>query len=226
MKRNKIILSILAVVVILIIAVLYFPTSQNDKTIKDNIQSEAVDYTIVAFGDSLTAGYGLPLYESYPAQLEDALHKDGLNVKVINAGVSGETTKGNNERAEFIRGTNPDMVIWGIGGNDALRALPVSDMKDNMESTIRILQSGANPPKLIMLQMQAPLNAGAQYKKEFDMVYTDLAQKYNVKLVPFLVLDVFFNQNLMLPDRIHPNKDGYAKLVNDNLLGVVLGEIK
>lgn len=227
MKNIKIILIIL-ISVFLILALAWYLFLRDDKTknIELATNTDGSKYTIVAFGDSLTAGYGLPLYESYPAQLEERLKAEGLDVRVVNAGVSGETTKGNNERAAFIRDQKPNMIIWGIGGNDALRALPVSEMKSNMESTIEILQSGENKPKILMLEMQSPLNAGFKYKNEFDAVYEDLSKKYDLPLIPFLVASVFLNSDLMLQDRIHPNKDGYAKLIEENILDAVLKEIK
>ncbi len=225
MKNIKIILIIVALVVVSsLIWFFYFRADEKNIVLEKN-QGEAT-YTIIAFGDSLTAGYGLPLYESYPEQLEEILKAKGLEIKVINAGVSGETTKGNNERANFIKEQNPDMIIWGIGGNDALRALPVEEVKKNMESTIQILQSAKNKPKILMLKMQSPLNAGLKYKKDFDSIYEDLARKYDLPLAPFVVSSVFLNPELMLEDRIHPNKDGYAKLIEDNLLETVLDEIK
>lgn len=226
MKNIKIILIIIVSVILILFLSWYFFLRSTSEDIVLEANEDGSSYTIVAFGDSLTAGYGLPLSESYPAQLEERLKAEGLDIKVINAGVSGETTKGNNERATFIRDQKPNMIIWGIGGNDALRALPVSEMKSNMESTIKILQSGENKPKILMLEMQSPLNAGFKYKKEFDAVYEDLSKKYDLPLVPFLVASVFLNGDLMLQDRIHPNKEGYAKLIEENLLEVVLKEIK
>lgn len=225
MKNVKIIL-IIIVVILAILLLGYFVLKEDKKEVNLKQSNQGAEYTIVAFGDSLTAGYGLPLSESYPYQLEERLKNEGLDVKVINAGVSGETTKGNNERAAFIKDQNPDMVILGIGGNDALRALPVSEMKSNMESTIKILQSAESKPTILILEMQSPLNAGFRYKQEFDAVYKDLSKKYDLLLVPFLVANVFLNGDLMLADRIHPNKNGYAKLIEDNLLKVVLKEIK
>lgn len=225
MKNIKIISIVLSLIVVIFLSwYFFFRSSPEDVVLEKN--KDGGSYTIVAFGDSLTAGYGLPLYESYPAQLEDRLKAEGLDVRVVNAGVSGETSKGNNERASFIRDQNPNMIIWGIGGNDALRALPVSEMKSNMESTINILQSGDNKPKILMLEMQSPLNAGFKYKNEFDAVYEDLSRKYDLTLIPFLVASVFLDANLMLQDRIHPNKDGYAKLIEENILDAVLKEIK
>lgn len=223
MKNIKILISLIIIIVISFFIFRFFANENKIENTKNEIKENP--YTIVAFGDSLTAGYGLPLNESYPAQLEKRLQEEGYNVKVINAGVSGETSKGNNERAEFIINQNPDMIIWGIGGNDALRALPVSEMKSNMESTINIFQSKEKKPRIIMLEMQSPLNAGFKYKNEFDAVYKDLSKKYDLPLIPFLVAKVFLDPSLMLQDRIHPNKDGYAKLVEENILGEVIKQI-
>lgn len=225
MKNVKIILFISVLFLVLFLIWFFYLRSDKKTTVAKTNENESA-YTIVAFGDSLTAGYGLPLYESYPAQLEERLKTKGLEVNVINAGISGETTKGNNERALFIKEQNADMVIWGIGGNDALRALPVEEVKKNMESTIQILQSAQNKPKILILKIQSPLNAGFKYKKEFDAVYENLSKKYDLPLVSFVVSNVFLNPNLMLEDRIHPNKEGYAKIIEDNLLEAVLEEIR
>lgn len=225
MKKTKIIMwSVFFVLAVCLVGYYVLVPQKKDIVLEKNTSKS--EYTIVAFGDSLTAGYGLPLYESYPYQLEEKLKNKGLPIRVINAGVSGETSKGNNERADFIQAQNPDMVILGIGGNDALRALPVSEMKSNIESTIQVLQNAKSKPKILLLEMQSPLNAGFAYKKEFDRVYKDLSKKYNLPLIPFLVADVFLNPNLILEDRIHPNKEGYAKLVEDNIFDIVYAEYK
>lgn len=217
-----------SICLIVVVALSWFFLFRSDNTEKGIVtkHDKEAAYTIVAFGDSLTAGYGLPLYESYPSQLEEKLSAKGLTVKVVNAGVSGETTKGNNERASFIKDQRPDMVILGIGGNDALRALPVKDMKKNIESTLAILQSAEPKPVIILLQMQSPLNAGLAYKNEFDAVYGDLSKKYDIPLVPFLVTSVFSNPDLMLSDGIHPNKAGYARLIDENIFDVVYTYLK
>jgi len=173
---------------------------------------------IVAFGDSLTAGYGLSVSESYPAQLETALRAAGLSVTVINSGVSGETTRGNLERAAFIRAQNPDLVLLGIGGNDALRRLPVEETRKNIEETISTLQGGTTPPVVVLLQMQAPLNAGLSYKRTFDNMYEEIAAQYKVELLPFITTDVFLRNEFKLSDGIHYNQAGYAEVVNRYLL--------
>lgn len=227
MKNIKIIFIILFLGVVFVLY--YFLFINKNKEIetldKANPAIENSEYLIVALGDSLTAGYGLPLNESYPAILENRLKEKGQSVKVVNAGISGETSRGSLERAEFIRNQNPDMVIFGIGGNDALRALPVAEMKINIEQTLEILISGEKSPKVLLLEIQSPLNAGFQYKKEFDAVYKDLAKKYQIPLVPFLVPEVFLKSEYMLEDRIHPNYLGYQKLVDDFILKAVLKEI-
>lgn len=173
---------------------------------------------IIAFGDSLTAGYGLPASESYPAQLGVELKKRGYSVNVINSGVSGETTRGNLERATFIRNQNPDIVILGIGGNDALRLLPVEETKSNMKKTIEILQGGENPPVVVLLQMQAPINVGLGYKQTFDALYEELASEYELQLVPFITAEVFLKSENKISDGIHYNKQGYQKVIELYLL--------
>lgn len=191
------------------------PTTQATEKIK-----------IVAFGDSLTAGYDLPAKEAYPAQLESKLLEAGFSVQTINSGVSGETSRGNLERAEFIRSQNPDIVLLGIGGNDALRSLPVAETKNNIEKTIQILQKGERPPKVILLQMQSPLNSGFSYKQSFDSIYPSLAKKYDLELVPFITKEIFFNSTNLLPDGIHLNKKGYEEVVKQYIFPAVVKTIK
>jgi acyl-CoA thioesterase-1 len=181
---------------------------------------------IVAFGDSLTAGYGIPLTESYPAQLEARLKEKGYSVTVVNAGVSGETTRGNLERALFIRNQNPDIVLLGIGGNDALRLLPFEETEKNMRETITTLQSGDVVPQIVLLQMQAPLTSGLGYKQKFDALYETLSEEYNLMLVPFYTREVFLNPEYKLDDGIHFNKAGYAFVVEEYLLEPLIDLLK
>lgn len=221
MKRiNNIIFGLLVLGGVVAVTFLYFTYSSGQDVVpkKDPVsiaepQKNTEQTTVIAFGDSLTAGYGLPLYESYPSQLEKLLQEKGLSVRVINSGISGETTKGNFERAQFIRNQNPRMVILGIGGNDALRSLPIEETKKNIESTLTVLLSGENPPKVLLLRMQAPLNSGVEYKKEFDAMYPFFASKYSLPLVPFIVPEVSLNKTYLQNDGIHPTRDGYAILV-------------
>lgn len=185
-------------------------------------RSSPAAITIIAFGDSLTAGYGVQLSEAYPAQLERALSKQGYDVTVVNSGVSGETTRGNVERANFIRTQEPDIVILGTGGNDALRSLPILNTKENIAATLDILLAGEEPPEVLLLKMQAPLNAGEEYKQEFDSIYEELSDKKEVVLVPFLTEDIFFDQSNKLPDGIHYNQQGYQKVIERYLQPAVI----
>lgn len=205
----------IGVVVLSMAAYFMFVRDDNQSALNDISKRESAvgGATIIAFGDSLTAGYGLPVSESYPAQLEKALIAKDLNVIVINSGVSGETTKGNLERAAFIRSQKPDIVLLGIGGNDALRALPIEETKKNILETVTTLKGGENPPVVMLLQMQSTLNAGLSYKRAFDAMYEDIAASQNIILLPFLTAEVFLKQENKLSDGIHLNKAGYAKVV-------------
>jgi acyl-CoA thioesterase I len=186
---------------------------------RDKVDSS--DTKIVAFGDSLTAGYGLSTNETYPAQLEAKLEDADYQVQVINAGVSGETTRGNLERVNFIKNQNPDVVIIGIGGNDALRLLPISETRKNLDETLRQLSKSSTPPVLLLLTMQAPLTAGLAYKKEFDAMYEELAEKHQAILVPFLTAELFFDNKNKLGDGIHYNALGYSKAVDKYIFPIV-----
>ncbi len=205
----------LGIVALSMAAYFMFVRDDNQSALNDISKRESAvgGATIIAFGDSLTAGYGLPVSESYPAQLEKALIAKDLNVIVINSGVSGETTKGNLERAAFIRSQKPDIVLLGIGGNDALRALPIEETKKNILETVTTLKGGENPPVVMLLQMQSTLNAGLSYKRAFDAMYEDIAASQNIILLPFLTAEVFLKQENKLSDGIHLNKAGYAKVV-------------
>jgi len=220
--NKKLVFSTLTLLLVITAAWYFF--LQNDEEIRTVTPSQPTnlaDITIVAFGDSLTAGYGLPASESYPAQLETLLQEAGWSVRVINAGVSGETTRGNQERSSFIRSQNPDIVLLGIGGNDALRMLPLEETKKNISATIETLRAGENPPIVLLLTMQAPLSAGSAYKQEFDNLYTELALIHNINTAPFITPEVFFDNSKKLPDGIHLNKEGYGIIAKEYILPVL-----
>lgn len=196
---------------------------QNIPEAEVRVESEDVpEKLIIAFGDSLTAGYGLPASEAYPALLEALLREKGFSVRVVNSGVSGETTRGNLERAPFIRSQDPDLVLLGIGGNDMLRQLPVSETRANIDATLAVLREGTDAPKVVLLRIQAPANAGLEYKAAFDSIYDDLARAYDIPVAPFVVPEVFLDPTLLLADRVHPNKAGYGRIVETYLLSEVI----
>lgn len=222
METRKILI-IVGLLFLGLVAFLWLRPDDNERKISQiPTRDTEGEIRIIAFGDSLTAGYNLPAQEAYPAKLEAALKAENKSVEVINAGVSGETTRGSLERAEFIRQQNPDIVLLGIGGNDALRQLSIADAKSNIAKTVKILKSGDNPPVVVLLQMQAPINAGLAYKKEFDLMYETLSEEQNVLLAPFLTLEVFLTPENKLPDGIHLNARGYETVVEDYLMPVIL----
>lgn len=182
---------------------------------------------VIAFGDSLTAGYGVPLGESYPVILERTLRARGYAIRVVNAGVSGETTAGARERASFIRAQGPSVVLLGIGGNDALRSLPMRNVEENLRAILSVLTSGGDTaPAVLLLRMQAPQNAGIEYKEEFDALYPKLAREYHATLVPFLTEEVFRDRRYLLDDGIHPTADGYALLVEKYLAPALISHLE
>ena len=169
---------------------------------------------IIAIGDSLTAGYGLNLDDSYPKQLEKKLIENNFNVQIINAGVSGETTAGLLERVEFITKQNPEIILITIGGNDALRALPVTETEKNILGIIKSLKEVLPANKIFLMQIQAPANLGIAYTRQFNTMYQKIAESQNINLVPFVVPEVFTNSTLMQNDGIHPNPQGYKYLID------------
>lgn len=173
---------------------------------------------IVALGDSLTAGYQLPAAESYPSQLQAKLDELGYQYRVVNAGISGDTTTGALGRIESITRHNPEVVILVLGGNDALRGQSVAQMRSNLAAMIeRLQQAGA---KVVLGGMKAPPNLGADYIVPFEQVYAKLAVQYGLVLVPFILEGVAAEQDLNLADGIHPNREGYA-IITKTVLGAL-----
>lgn len=170
---------------------------------------------IVAFGDSLTAGYGLSSEESYPALLQERLIKANLHYKVINAGVSGDTTAGGVRRLDWVLKSRPTIVILELGGNDGLRGLPLHDTYGNLEKIIQRLK--AEGVTILLAGMKIPPNYGQAYTDEFSTMYEKLAKKYNVTLMPFFLEGVALRPHLTQPDGIHPTAEGY-QIIADNVL--------
>jgi acyl-CoA thioesterase I len=175
---------------------------------------------IVAFGDSITAGYGITIPEAYPQILEDALIAKGENVGVINSGVSGETTAGGLRRAPFVAAQKPDFVIIALGGNDVLRGIDPAETKTNLAGIITIFQ--AEDIHIVLAGMKAPTNLGPAYVRAFDALYPELANQYNIPLVPFLLEGVALEPSLNQADGIHPNPEGAKIIAEKNVLPILL----
>lgn len=167
--------------------------------------------TIVAFGDSLTAGFGLPDNASFPAQLEAALKAQGKDVTVVNAGVSGDTTSAALQRLDWALPQDASAVIVELGGNDALQGIPPEGTKANLAKIIEAVQAKGLP--VLLAGMEAPRNMGRDYVDAFRAIYAELAAKYNVVFYPFFLDGVALDDSLMQGDGIHPNAKGVAKIV-------------
>ena len=166
---------------------------------------------ILALGDSLTAGYGLDLADTFPVRLEGALRADGLDVAVINAGVSGDTTAGGLARLGWALADRPHMAIVALGGNDALRGLDPDATRTNLDAIVtRIETAGV---RVLLAGMKAPPNLGAEYGRAFNAVFTGVAERHGVALYPFLLEGVAAVPELNQDDAIHPNARGVQIMV-------------
>jgi acyl-CoA thioesterase-1 len=167
---------------------------------------------ILDFGDSITAGYGLPAGQAFPVRLEAWLHERGIEARVVNAGVSGDTTAGGLARLDWALADKPDLVILALGANDALRGIEPSTVRDNLDKIIvKIQTSGA---KLLLVGMLAPPNWGEDYRRAFDLIFPELARLHHLPLYPFLLEGVAMKPELNQPDGLHPNERGVAVLVD------------
>jgi acyl-CoA thioesterase-1 len=202
----------------------------NTKNMEKEIDENSIkkEYKIVAFGDSLTAGYGVDLKDSYPSILEENLNKkaEGKNteIKIINMGVSGETTSGGVDRVEFVISQNPNLVLLGLGANDMLRSTAPSLTRDNLDKIIKSFKD--KNIKVILLGMESQITNGIEYRKEFNSIYPDLSGKYDLPLVPFFLKGVVLVPSLNTADSIHPNRMGYEKIIKENVEPVLLPYLK
>ena len=178
-------------------------------------EAEQQETVIVALGDSLTAGYGLPQNQSFPAQLQAALKARGAKVRILNAGVSGDTANAALKRLHWALPANARAVIVELGANDALQGLPPEEAKRALAKIIEQLQ--AKNLKVLLAGMEAPRNMGKDYVAAFGAIYPDLAARYDVILYPFFLEGAALNVGLMQADGIHPNGKGVAKIVENML---------
>lgn len=173
---------------------------------------------IIAFGDSLTAGYRLRAMDAFPVQLEKALKRKGHVVEVIGAGVSGDTTAAGLARVEWVVPDRAEAVILELGANDALRGLEPAAARRNLEAIIeRLTAKGA---KVLLAGMQAPRNWGEAYVRQFEPMFPELAEKYQLILYPFFLEGLVLRPELLLDDGLHPNARGIAEIVRGMLPSV------
>ncbi len=173
---------------------------------------------IVALGDSLTAGRGLSKDEAYPSVLQRRLDEAGYRYEVVNAGVSGDTSAGGLSRLDWSLDGNVRVLIVALGGNDGLRGLPVPEMKANLAAIIERAQ--ARGIRVLLAGMETLTNMGPQYQRQFHDAFPELARRYRVAFLPFLLEGVAGHSDLNQPDGIHPTAEG-ARIVADHLWPVL-----
>jgi len=179
------------------------------------VSANAAAPVILVFGDSISAGYGLPHVEQgWVALLQARLGDQGYGYRVVNASVSGETTAGGLARLpRALDVHHPAIVMLELGGNDGLRALPVEQMRDNLSRMVGLAEAAG--AKVLLLGMRIPPNYGPQYTAQFNRVFSSLARDRRVPYVPFLLNEVALSSDLMQPDGIHPNQAGQPRLLDN-----------
>ena len=198
MKRR---VSLVALLVAILLCAAALPKSE----------AKEQETVIVALGDSLTAGLGLPQSESFPAKLEATLKAQGRNVTVVNAGVSGDTVSAALDRLDWALPPNTSAVIVELGGNDALKGLPPAQIEASLAKIIERVKAKGLP--VLIAGMESPRNMGKDYVDQFHGIYRDLAERYGALLYPFFLDGVALDPGLMQEDGIHPNAKGVDRIV-------------
>lgn len=184
------------------------------------LQGSSNPSVILFFGDSLTAGYGLSPDEAFPALVEKKLNSQGKPARVVNAGLSGETSAGGLSRIDWVLRQPIDVFVLELGANDGLRGLPIDQTRKNLQAIIDKVRTKFPKARIVIAGMMVPPNMGPDYTAKFQKIFPELAKENNVALIPFLLQDVAGNDELNLPDGIHPNTEGH-KIVADNVYKVI-----
>lgn len=200
-------------------------TSQETTAVpSDSAAAKSSEPTILFFGNSLTAGYGVEPSEAFPALIQNRFDSLGLSYKVVNAGVSGETTSGGNSRIDWVLRQPVDVFVLELGGNDGLRGIPLTETRQNLQAIMDKVKAKYPAAKIILAGMQIPPNMGKTYANEFRDLYTELAEKNNVTLIPFLLEGVGGIRQLNQSDGIHPTPEGH-RIVAGNVWGILANEL-
>jgi len=194
------------------------PTKTADAVTKAAETSE--EKIILFFGNSLTAGYGLDTEEAFPALIQDRMDSLGLNYTAINSGLSGETTSAGLNRLDWVLNQEVDIFVLELGANDGLRGIPIKETRENLQAIIDLVRKKNADTQIILAGMQIPPNMGQAYTREFQQVFPELANKNDIKLIPFLLEGVAGHPDLNLEDGIHPTAEGH-KIVRDNVWDVL-----
>ena len=223
---EKILNKLLPVLLVLLMAACNNTTGNKEKKeianpVENNpAQTSSKEKIILFFGNSLTAGYGLESDEAFPGLIQERIDSLGLNYKVINAGLSGETTASGNTRIDWVLNQKVDIFILELGGNDGLRGISTEETRKNLQQMIDKIKSKYPDCLIILAGMQIPPNMGPEYTTSFRTIFPEVAEKNQVALIPFLLEGVGGEPDLNLPDGIHPNEKGH-KIVTENVWKVL-----
>lgn len=201
------------------------PVSRETTAGQGNVETINQSITILALGDSLTEGLGVDPDDNYPAQLEATLKELGYtNVEVVNSGLSGETSTGLVNRLDWVAQTKPDITILTVGANDAIRGIDVATVEANIRTAVKRLQD--NGSEVILGGMQIYDNLGSDYVQSFAAIYPRIAKDMNLTLIPFFLDGVGGDPKLNQADAIHPTKEGYTIIINENILPILKPELE
>jgi acyl-CoA thioesterase-1 len=184
------------------------------------VRASTAPPVILFFGDSLTAGYGLSPEEAFPMLVEKSLIEKGKSCRVVNAGLSGETSAGGLARIDWVLRQPVDIFVLELGANDGLRGLPLEQTEKNLQAIIEKVKTKSPKAKIVIAGMLVPPNMGPDYTEKFRKIFPELARKNNATLIPFLLQDVAGDAKLNQPDGIHPNIEGH-KIVAQNVVKVI-----
>lgn len=199
--------------------------SVRDEQVEKENETNEQEKVILFFGNSLTAGYGLEQEEAFPAIIQKKVDSLGFSYKVMNAGLSGETTSGGKNRIDWVLKQNVDVFVLELGANDGLRGIPLEETRNNLQEIIDFVRKKNPETEIILAGMQIPPNMGQDYTTEFRNIFPELAEKNEVHLIPFLLEGVAGDPELNQQDGIHPTAEGY-KIVAENVWTVLEEVIK
>jgi len=205
----------LLLIILILASVVYANENKNQGSTVPNLESSKKNaprsVKILAFGDSITAGYRLPQKQAWPALLQMELIKNNIAAEVINAGVSGDTSAQGLRRVDWVLSRGPyDLILLGLGANDGLRNLPLKQLEANLSNLVDRFSTPSS--KVVLLGMKLPSNQNLQYRQDFEALYKKIATEKSLQLYPFLLEGVATEEMLNLDDQIHPNADGHKKI--------------
>ncbi|TVP52115.1 MAG: arylesterase [Mongoliibacter sp.] len=210
-------LQVLTLITFLLLVFSCNTEKNNESTVLDseNVTQESKP-TILFFGNSLTAGYGIEEDEAFPALIGDRLDSLGYEYRIINGGLSGETTAGGLSRLDWFLEEEPEIFVLELGGNDGLRGIALEETQKNLKAIINMVQQKYPDTKILLAGMQIPPNMGQEYTQQFREIYPQVAEESSVTLIPFLLEGVAGDPDLNLKDGIHPTEEGH-KIVLENV---------